>query len=468
MKILVINVSVRPESKVIFIPLGLAYVASAIKRHGYKLEILDLDAERPSGEYIIQYLKNNKFDVVCMGCIVTGYKHIKQLARLIKQVNPDTKIIVGNSVASSIPEVLLTNTETDIAVLGEGDITITEVLDALRLSRNLKDIQGICYKEDGKIIKNLPRQPIGNIDTIPFPDWELFDMDKYIESCSKYVVRDPLPVPREEIKALAISTARGCTFRCTFCYQVFRDIKYRYISAPVLVQEMKRLKEKYQINYFMFNDDLTFASKSHVCEMAQCLLQEDLSIYWLATCRANLFKNESDVKLVKQLKAAGCIGLGYALESASPEILEMMNKKIDLKDFSKQSHILERSGLTSWTSIVFGYPIETKESIKKTIDCCIENDIYPSVGYLLPQPATPMYEYAVQHGFIKDEEEYLLSLGDRQDLRLNMTGMSNNEFQDAVHDAMQECNKRLKLNLQNNSLIKTGYYRSSKKILSEL
>jgi anaerobic magnesium-protoporphyrin IX monomethyl ester cyclase len=447
MKILIINVSVRPESKIIFIPLGLAYVASAIKRHGYEFEILDLDAGCASEEHVRQSLKNNKFDVVCMGCIVTGYKYIKQLTRLIKQINPDTKIIVGNSVASSIPKVLLINTATDIAVLGEGDITIIEILDALRLSRNLKDVQGICYKEDGKIIKNSYRQPIKNIDTIPFPDWELFEMDKYIESCSKYGVKAPLSVPLEGIKALAISTARGCPFRCTFCYQVFRDVEYRYISAPVLVREMKRLKEKYQINYFRFHDDLTFASKNHVREMVQCLLQENLNIFWFATCRANLFNSKSDIELAKQLKATGCIGLGYALESISPEILEMMNKKINFKDFFRQCRILNEAGLVNWTSVIFGYPTETKESIKKTIDCCIENNIYPNVGYLLPQPATPMYEYAIEHGFIKDEEEYLLSLGDRQDLRLNMTGMSNKEFQDTVIEAMQGCNKRLMVNL---------------------
>ncbi len=463
MKILVINVSIRPESKVRYIPLGLAYVASAIKRHGYGFRVLDLDVNRYSEKYIRRYLLDNKFDIICMGCIVTGYKYIKRLAYLIKEVNPKAKIIVGNSVASSIPDLLLTKTKVDIAVMGEGDIAITEILDALRFSSSLKSVKGICYKVDGKIIKNSPRELIEDIDIIPFPDWELFEIEKYIESCSKYAVREPLPLPREKIRAFTISTARGCPFKCTFCYHVFRDVKYRYISPRVLVQEIKRLKEKYNLNYFIFHDDLTIISKNHAQEIVKCLLQEDVGIFWQANCRSGLFQEESDIELAKQFKAAGCIGLGYSLENVDSEILKMMNKKVNPNDFSKQCRILAKAGLVTWTSLVFGYPIETRETIRRTIDFCIENSIYPSVGYLLPQPATPMYDYAIQHQFINDEEEYLLAIGDRQDLQLNMTKMSDKEFSDTVLMAMNQCNEKLGLKLKKASLIKTGYYRGIKK-----
>ena len=116
-RVLVINVSLRPESKVIYVPMGLAYIATAIKRHGYNIDMLDIDANRYSEEYIREYIRDNKFDAICMGCIVTGYKYIKQLSHLIKKINPHTKTIVGNSVASSIPDILLTNTETEFVAI---------------------------------------------------------------------------------------------------------------------------------------------------------------------------------------------------------------------------------------------------------------------------------------------------------------------------------------------------------------
>ncbi|UCD15187.1 MAG: B12-binding domain-containing radical SAM protein, partial [Candidatus Omnitrophota bacterium] len=325
MKILLINISLRPESKVIYIPLGLAYIASAIKNQGYDFDLLDIDAYRYRDDYVDQYLKEHQYDIICMGCIVTGYKYIKDLAQRIKRINRRTTIIVGNSVASSIPDLLLTKTDADLAVIGEGDVTIVELLEALKNLRPLKNVAGIGYKENGKIMKTAPRPVIEDIDTIPFPDWDLFNMEKYIEACSKYGASEPLPLPRERIRAFTISTARGCPLRCSFCYHVFRAAKFRYISPSVLAKEIKRLKSKYNINYFIFHDDLSLVSKKHASEIARCFLQEKIDVFWAGSCRADLFNRESDIELAECLKAAGCVGLGYSLESASPEILKMMN-----------------------------------------------------------------------------------------------------------------------------------------------
>ena len=111
---------------------------------------------------------------------------------------------------------------------------------------------------------------------------------------------------------------------------------------------------------------------------------------------------------------------------------------------------------------MIGYPNETPATIRATIDCCIENGIYPSTGYLLPQPGSPMYKYALEHGFIKDEEEYLLAMGDRQDLRLNMTSMSDEEMEAVVVAELTRCSEELRLNLKAEKLIKTGHFRPSK------
>jgi len=113
------------------------------------------------------------------------------------------------------------------------------------------------------------------------------------------------------------------------------------------------------------------------------------------------------------------------------------------------------------TSLVLGYPQETPETIRKTFDCCIENRIYPSAGYLLPQPGSGMYDYAVENGFIEDEEEYLLKMGDRQDLRLNMTRMSDEDIEMEVLEGLKRCNEALNIGLDDDQLIKTLFYRSA-------
>ena len=127
LKILLINISLRPESPTLLPPLGLAYIATAIYNAGYELEILDIDAHRYSDDEVESMIREKDYDVAAMGCIVTGYKQVKKLCSMIKKYK-NVPIIVGNSVASSVPELLLEKTEADIAVIGEGDITDIEVL----------------------------------------------------------------------------------------------------------------------------------------------------------------------------------------------------------------------------------------------------------------------------------------------------------------------------------------------------
>lgn len=136
-----------------------------------------------------------------------------------------------------------------------------------------------------------------------------------------------------------------------------------------------------------------------------------------------------------------------------------MGKRATPQQFTRQREILDRAGIPTLTSLVFGYPNETRETIEMTLQCCLENGVYPSAGYLLPQPGTPMYTYALEHGYIPDEDAYLLSLGDRQDLRLNMTSMSDAELEGAVQSGLRTVSEALRIGLSEGHLLKTGHYR---------
>ncbi|MBI4685907.1 MAG: radical SAM protein [Nitrospirae bacterium] len=166
---------------------------------------------------------------------------------------------------------------------------------------------------------------------------------------------------------------------------------------------------------------------------------------------------------MRRMKEAGCLGMNYSLESADTDILKAMKKNVSVDQFSRQTKLFHKAGIPVGTSLVLGYPQETPESIRKTFDCCIKNRIYPSAGYLLPQPGSDMYDYAREHGFIRDEEEYLLKMGDRQDLRLNMTSMNDEDFEFHVCDGLKRCNDELKIGLDEENLIKTQYYRAAKR-----
>jgi anaerobic magnesium-protoporphyrin IX monomethyl ester cyclase len=463
MNILVINLSLRPDSKVKIFPIGLGYITTAMKKAGYVFDILDIDAHRYSESEIEKLIQKRKYDVVCMGCIVTGYKYVKDLSILIKRYHPHSIIIVGNSVATSIVNTLLLKTDSDIAVIGEGDETIIELLNAISNSISLSEVKGISYKKNGKIVNNQQRPVINNISKLPHIDFSIFDIEIYIES-SKNGVHASFPIKRETIRALPINTARGCVANCNFCYHVFKGKKYRFRSPDSIMGEIKEMINKYSLNYIQFWDELTFFSKKQADAFVQKILDENLHFYWVADCRSNLFTSEEDIPLIHKMKQAGCCALGYSLESASPEILKAMNKKTTVEQFSRQTQILHKAGLKVLTSLVLGYPQETPETIRATFDCCIQNNIYPSSGYLLPQPGSEIYDYARQHGFINDEEEYLLKMGDRQDLRLNLTQIPNEEFEAIIKQELKRCNEILGMGLKESELIKTQFFRTKKEI----
>ena len=456
MKVLLINISLRPESSTLLPPLGLAYIATAIHNAGYELEILDIDAYRYSDDEVESMIKEKDYDVAAMGCIVTGYKIVKKLCGMIKK-HKNVPIIVGNSVASSIPETLLEETEADIAVIGEGDITDIEVLKAIEKKEDLANVKGIYYKKDGKIYSTPVREAIKDIDSIPFINWDLFDIDIYIEK-SKVYMNEPYPVPYEDLRSLPVNTARGCAFNCTFCYHVFKEDKYRIRSPKSVCDEMKLLKDRYGINYVNLFDELTFYSIKQCEEFVDTLLAYDLGIFWKACCRGNLFKDK-DIDLAVKLKNAGCVGLGYSLESANEEILKAMNKKLKKDDFIEQTRVLRKADLAVWTSLVVGYPQENEETLNETFECCYNADIYPSVGYLIPLPGTPMFEYARQSGAIKDVEEYVLDSGDRQDFRINLTNMEQKSIEEVVKRNLKKISEKLNLGLEGEKLIKTGNYK---------
>lgn len=462
MKILVINICLRPTMPKKIFPMGISYIASAIQRAGFKFDFIDIDAYRYSDEELKEILKKKDFDIVVFGCIVTGYKIVKWLSSEIRKINKKAIIIAGNSVASSIPQIVLSKTEVDIAVFGEGDITIVELVRCLRNKKpRLEDVNGIAFKTKQGICYTDPRKVIENIDSIPHPEWDILPMDIYVED-SRNIVPKPHPIEKKKIRAMHVNTARGCIYKCTFCYQVFINNRYRFRSFQSVISEIKELVKRYSINYVFLWDDLTFFSKKRLAEFTSLLLKEKLDILWTGQCRGNLL-NENDLLLAQDTKRSGCIALGYSIESANEGILKMMKKELDIKDIVIQKKLLDKAGIPTLSSVVVGYPIETEQTLKETFDFCYDNGIYPSTGFLLPQPGTPMYQYALQNGFIRDEEEYLMIMGDRQDLRINLTKIPDKKLQELVVGHLDRINKKLGLGLNKTSVIKTTVHQSKLK-----
>lgn len=451
MKTVIVNFSLRPEAKRRELPVGLAYILTAVKKAGFDFDFIDMNINNMTMPQLEEFLSKTTYDVCAFGCIVTGFKYAIQVAEIAKRVNPKTVIIAGNSLSTSIPELLLNNTDVDIGVMSEGDVTIVELLHALENKKPLSDVLGIVYKENGKVVFTPERPAIANLDDIGFPDWGIFDIEKYKEY--SYINVDVTST--NNVLSYPVNSARGCPHRCSFCYHVFKDKKYRKYSKQAIMDEIKRLHYEYGCDYVTFWDELTFANIQSVKDMIDGLSKLEFKIGWDCPTRGDLFKKEH-VGLIKDLKAVGCDNIRFSLENASEEILAAMNKKLHVEQFIEQAKALWEGGCVPFTSVVFGYPQETPESIKKTIDVCEECNIYPSVGFLLPLPATPIYEWSKERGFIPDEVAYLKRIGDRQDFHINITKMSDEEYVGTVTECLEALAK--KMGLEFDSVFKTVRY----------
>ena len=465
-KILFVNPSLRLYSSTKFLPVGIASVMSYLKSCKIDFDFLDIDINDMEDNYVEDFLEDNRYDIILSGSIVTHYKWMKWFTNRARDFNKNATIIIGNSVAGSIPEIFLKNSSADIAVMGEGEITTAEVVQKiLRGDENWGQVAGIAYKnKDGKIIINEKRKGLKKLDDFPMINWENFDTEKYFEKsyAGAHAIDD------KKVRVMPLVTARGCAFRCTFCHFVFWNDPYRYRSPENILLELKRNLVDYNCNYITFWDDLSFASLPQAERFADAILASGLKFNWNAAVRVDLFGNpkhsrERRIAVAKKFKNAGCLDLGFSLESANKEILEMMNKRIEAEYFLEQVRVLEEVGIHCSISVVFGYPIETPKTIKETFDMCFEAKIYPSMGYLLPLPATGMYDYAKENGYIVNEDSYLDSITERQDLCVNMTKMSDVDVKGFIAEGAAELNAKLGIGLENDKLIKTGGYNEHSK-----
>ena len=491
MKILFINPSLRAGTDHIFLPIGLGYVATYVKQHGYKFDILDCDAGKYSDQYIEQYLIKNKYDVVCLGSIVTHYAWIKWCINTIKDHQPDCKVIVGNSVGGSIPEVLFQKTKADIVIYGEGEVTIVEVLDAIKLNKSFGEIiephveiphmnkgypatikglgiPGIIYRaKNNLIVNNGKRKVVKNIDDFPFPDWDLFDVETYLKIGRKFEASHSWFFKRNEAITMPVSTSRGCVFKCSFCHYVFWHDPYRHRSAENVIAEIKQNIKKYNANFFNFWDDLSFHKIGPARKFVDSLIEADLGVHWTCTIRTDLLGKDVDPKgnsipreerleLAKKFVRAGCVSVFYGLESFNDKILEAMNKKVKSKYFKEQVHICREAGLITNTTVIIGYPEETPETIAETMGVADKLRIYPSTGFLMPLPETGMWKYAIENGYIKDIDTYLTEITERQDFYLNMTSMTEKQINEETLKWLNKINTNLGNILTKEKLLKTG------------
>lgn len=426
MNILLINPPIRIERPPQCFPLGLGYIASVLDEQDYNVEVLDINATRPSKEEVLSELDKRSYNIVCIGGLITTYTYVEWLIQNIRILKPDTTIIVGGGLGSSIPDIVLKNLNADIVVIGEGEITIKELTSAIANNEPTKEIKGIAFKEENNVVIKTPkREPILDLDSIPFPKWELFPIEIYIQARGS-----PASFGRRKMD---IISSRGCPYDCIYCYHLFGRSNYRFRSAKNMIDEINEFVDCYKIKYIEFLDDNFLINRKRAFEFCD-MFEENFGIEWSTVGRVN----NVDEELLKRVKKAGCNYIVYGLESGSQKILDSMNKKTKVEQNKRAVEMAERVGLYQGNSFMIGMVGESEETFNETLQFCKKMRIHNTPHITQAYPGTPLYEIAKQMGRIKDEEAYLRSLGDSSYLTANLTDIPDERLLDMVQIMSEE------------------------------
>ncbi len=397
-------------------PLGLGYISSAIKKAGYEVDVINLNHLNGTIEELVKKkLDSKKYDIVCSGHIGIGYSVIEKIINATKNHFSKPITIIGGALITSEPQLMFESLKPDFGIIGEGEITIIELLKAIENKKSFEKVDGIIYRENNKTIITKPRKLIDDIDSIPFPDFEGFEFEKQLDNMSSnsspYGLLD---YPR----VYPIMCSRGCPFQCTFCYHCL-GVKYRTRSISNVMKELKQSVKKYRINVIAIYDDLFSLDKKRLynfCKQLKSLLKE---IPWECKWTCQLSVNNVDREMLRILKDSGCYAISYGFESYSPKVLKSMRKPITPEQIDRALKMTIEEGIKVQGNFIFGDRAETKETAKETLDYWKKNcmgQIY--LGFIQPYPGSKIYEHCVEKGIIKDKLDFIKN-------NMNMTNWFN-------------------------------------------
>lgn len=419
------------DSFISWFPQGLAYIASICRNAGHEVKIYNQDVYHWPETHLTDYLNKEYFDIIGVG-VIGGYYQYRKLLMLSEAINKAKQrpfYIIGGHGPAPEPEYFLKKTEADIVVIGEGEITILEILKAISEKKPFKSINGIAFMDEGKCTITPKRSLIENIDTIPLPAWDLFPINHYA------LLR--MPHIKNKERCMPVLSGRGCPFKCNFCYRM--DEGFRARSAESILEEIEILNKDYGITYIAFSDELLMSSTKRTVELCEKFIKSKLNFKWCCNGRLNYAKRD----VLKVMKEAGCVFINYGIESMDEQALKTMNKALTVKQIITGIENTLSSGISPGYNIIFGNIGENRMSLKLGVEFLLKYDDHSqmrTIRPVTPYPGSPLYYYAIEKGLLRDCEDFYENKHTNSDLlSVNFTDMDDDDF----YKELFEANKKL-------------------------
>jgi radical SAM superfamily enzyme YgiQ (UPF0313 family) len=379
------------DSMNLYAPLGTLYAASYLKSGGYDVALFDTmladseedlkrELERHKPQIFVIY--DDVFNYLTKMCLTRMREAAFRMSEIAKKFG--CKVIVSGSDSVDHLEKYFEH-KVDFAICGEGEITLGEIINHIAFGEKYLpyNIDGLAYIENGSIKKTSPRKVLKDLDILPFPAWELVDLDRYRELWLKH----------HGYFSLNMVTTRGCPYHCNWCAKPVYGQVYNSRSPENVAAEMKMLKEKYSPDHIWFCDDIFGLKPGWITKFDEVVNKEKIDTPFKCLSRVDLLLKEDNIS---HIASAGCESIWVGAESGSQKILDAMDKGTSVEEIYLATKLLKKHDIKTCFFLQFGYTGETKEEIGMTLQMVrdlMPDDIGISVSY--PLPGTKFYDNVV-------------------------------------------------------------------------
>lgn len=376
-------------------PFFLGYTATLLKQKGYKVLAIDAVALNLSEEEFIERTIKKSPDVILIETTTPTFYYDISLIRRLKDINKKLIVALAGSHVSAFPEESIKIDVVDYVICGEYEFVFTELIDRLSKGLSYDDLKGLWYKRDGEIIRGGHSELIAPLDLLPYPDRDIFPDDEnpniniYWDGFCQYK------------PAIQMHASRGCPFRCYFCLWnqvMYNNGKYRMFSLNRVISEIEEVINKYHPKEIYFDDDDFTVNKSYVMSICDEMIKRKIKVKW--SCMGNIMN--LDEEMIEMMYKAGCIGIKFGVESASPVILKRLGKPMNLKKVIQNVKLLNKYGIKTHATFVFGLLEETKQTMQQTLNFAKILDVDTvQFSICVPYPGTKFFSILTVKGYIK-------------------------------------------------------------------
>jgi magnesium-protoporphyrin IX monomethyl ester (oxidative) cyclase len=405
------------QSVVAGLPLGIMYIAATLENNGYEVEILDTliadfkplkkgDAKYYGmpGEKIKEEIKRSKPDIVGITCPFTAQvDNAIKVSEIVKDIDTEIPTVVGGPhVSVRATQFLKDAKNVDIAVIGEGEYTMSNIMKYYEGKQDISKIQGIVYRKGDTVTLNPPKRPfIKNLYELPFPAYHLVDMEKYLNPkriryrSTKY------------LREISMITSRGCPFNCIFCsIHLHMGKAWRAHSKEYVIEHIEHVVNNYGVEHIHFEDDNLTLNMERFEGFLDGLIEKGVKLSW--DTPNGIRSDRLTMDILKKMKKTGCTNLTIGVESGDQFILDtVIDKHLHLEDVIKMAEMCKALNIPLAAFFVIGFPGETKENMKRTTEFALtlkkEYNVNMSLLVATPLYGTRLYEICKEKGYLTQE-----------------------------------------------------------------